>query len=150
MSFSSAALARLSLVAVAIAVAMTGARPSAAACGAQASICSREIDEQLNLLLAQEGLSATRSGKGVLRPIDLDGDSATAEALVDVVAPEHCVALACTTLVVRRGADGKLVAMGHGTWLQPLRSRTSGWMDLGETAPLVTVRALRMSGSRYE
>ena len=149
MSFFRTAAARLSLVAVVIVAAAGPARP-AVACGEQASIASSEVDAQLNQLLAQEGLSSTRAGKGIMRAIDLDGDPSTAEALVDVVSPEHCVALTCTTLVVRRGANGKLVAIGHGTWLQPLRSRTSGWMDLGETAPLVTVRALRMSGAHYE
>jgi hypothetical protein len=85
-----------------------------------------------------------------VRPVELDGDPSTAEALVDVISTEHCFAAACPTLVIRRAADGSLVTAGHGSWLVPLKSRTRGWVDLGETAPVLTVRALKFAGTRYQ
>ncbi len=115
----------------------------------QPAIRVGEVDKALNELLALEGLAPTRVGKAGLRPVDLDGDASTAEALVDVVAPEHCFGVTCITLVVRRDASGKLVTAGHGVWLVPLASRSNGWLDLGATAPLVTVRALRFQAGRY-
>lgn len=122
---------------------------------AHRAIRTETVGAALNELLASEGLTQVASALPVIRPMELDGDSNTDEALVDVVAPELCNPVGqCETLVVRALPCGRLVAMGHGKSLMPLASRSRGWMDLVETTPVLLVvpialRALRFDGVRY-
>jgi hypothetical protein len=109
----------------------------------------------LNEMLSSEGLTQVASVLPIIRPIELDGDSNTDEALVDVISPELCnPAGQCMTLIVRALPCGRLIAIGHGESLQPLASRTNRWMDLAETTPVllvlpVALRALHFGGARY-
>lgn len=135
--------------------------PSAPACPSAAPAATRRITQEtvvasLNALLRDEGLSQVATASPLLRYVDLDGDARTEEALVDVLSPEHCDPSGrCVTLILRALPCGRLVPMGHGRWLNPLASRTHGYMDLGETQwsilPFQTavVRALHWDGRRY-
>ena len=109
------------------------------------------VAERIDALLKAEGL--TRAAKPVItvRRLELDDNGATAEALVDVIAPELCsLAAECPTLIVQLDCNGSLATRGHGRWLQPLSSRSQGWPDLAETmlVPIAT-KALKFDGKRY-
>ena len=119
-------------------------------------ITHARVVASLNALLQAEGLSVIAAGMPLIRPIDLDADASTQEALIDVVAPEHCdPAGLCQTLIVRALPCGHLAAIGHGRQLTPLLSRTHGHLDLGEmqwSFPFlqpVVVRALHWTGNHY-
>lgn len=119
------------------------------------SIRADTVRVWLNTMLQAEGLTQVTAAQPILRRVELDSDVRTEEALVDIIAPEHCDALGqCQTLIVRALPCGRLVALGHGRGLTPLDSRTAGWLDLGEThrtllLPPVVLRALHWRGARY-
>src|SRR5688500_16965598 len=100
-----------------------GSRP----CAQAGKITQQLATQRLNDVLAAEGMSRVRQPLVTVRAVGLDGDPSTAEALLDVLAPEHCgPTLECPTLVVQLCGDDQLRAMGHGRWLQPLTSRSNG------------------------
>jgi hypothetical protein len=120
-------------------------------CAPAPKITNALVVQHLNELLRSEGLSQAHEPLVTVRSMELDNDLVTAEALVDVLTPEHCTVGGCTTLVVQIRRDGSLVSIGHGKWLTALGSSTQGWIDLAEGAlPLFVARALKFSGARYQ
>ncbi|NUP07959.1 MAG: hypothetical protein HOW73_18085 [Polyangiaceae bacterium] len=121
------------------------------ACNDARAITTTMVKESLPALLAAEGLTRPAKPVFTVRAVNLDGDASTAEALVDVVAPELCtLAAECPTLVVQLDCTGALRTRGHGRWLQVLQSRSQGWADLAETMLVpITTRALKFDGKRY-
>ncbi|MFO0757067.1 MAG: hypothetical protein U0359_11295 [Byssovorax sp.] len=147
----------LSLALSLVLTSMTGAALAACPCDAPSppAIRPETVRAALDDMLRAEGLAPSSSALPVIRRVDLDGDPRTEEAIVDVISSEHCdVTGLCMSIVVAARCDG-LKAVGHGRFLQAIDSRSSGWMDVGESGRSlfsvipVVVRALHWNGVRY-
>lgn len=88
----------------------------------------------LPAMLRAEGYPVPKAADVSVRHVELDGDSSTEEALVDVVAREVCSMGSCPTIIVV-SRDGALSSVGSGAWITALPTRTAGWRDLLDNTP---------------
>ncbi|MFO0551333.1 MAG: hypothetical protein U0271_23285 [Polyangiaceae bacterium] len=117
-------------------------------CSPKATLDRKLVRDNLNVMLAAEGLPKVGDADLLFREAELDGDASTAEALVDVVTLSHCLGPGCTTLVVQQ--RGSCVsAIGSGWMLLLASTRTGSWRDLTQVLPLFPIRLLTFDGRRY-